>query len=204
MREFPRQFLDVGKSVYFGQNIQEVEILFGVPAVDNPLQIARKGIDRKISTPEFSLEFDQGKLHSIEFRQLFRFDYPPQPFAEEWANFASIGGACIEKSMTRDRFADYVRSWEIRAKQSGAISVDSPDLAEREFRYSFEKDSFCDMFHLALGPSRRAGGGGIWASGWTAFFSMPGQPDWDDSHGSELRTLTASCDEFNTVARRVS
>ena len=204
MQSFPRQILEDGNSVYFGQAIQEVEALLGVMAADNPLSIARKGIDKKITTNQFSLEFDEGRLRSIEFRESFSFAYPPKPFAQEWANLGPIGDYKIERTMTRDQFVNYVGVWELRAQKLGAVLVGHPDLAMNEFRHSFDKDRFCDMFHLAFGPSRRAGGGGIWASGWTAFFSKETDRDWNVARGSELKTLTASCDEFNTVARKAS
>jgi hypothetical protein len=199
---FPPQLLDGGKQVYFGQPLHEVEKLFDTPAIDNPLPVARKGTDKKIKASRLSLEFDSGRLRSIEFARGYQFDNPPKPYAQEWKNFDVILDKRVGGRMPREEFIAYLASWEMRARALGADKVAIPDLKEDQFRFSFETDKFSDMFHLSMGPSRRAGGGGIWTDGWTAFFAMKSDVVSDFEPYGELKSLCAFCDEFNTVARR--
>lgn len=143
------------------------------------------------------LEFDAGRLRGIEFLNGYLFSMPPEPYSEEWKNFCFVENYQIKAAMSRDEFIAYIAAWEARARALGAEKVDLPDLQNGQFRFSFDKDQFRDMFHLAMGPSRRAGGGGVWADGWTAFFRV-------ENEVTVLDSISASCDLFNTVARRVS
>ena len=209
MQRFPNLLLDDGNQIYFGQNLEELEVQFGIPAVDHPLTnhpqfIARKGIDRRISTSGLTLEFDTGRLKSIEFSNGYQFKNTLAPYAESWKNFEIIGNHRIKAGMNRDEFVAYLEAWEVRAKNLCAESIELDDVKENQYRFGFCKDEFSEMFSSILGPSRRAGGGGIWADGWVAFFSMPTEAEIKSGTVIELRSLSAFCDEFNTVARRKS
>jgi hypothetical protein len=195
MPSFPEQVLDGGECVHFGQVIEQVEEAFRVSAIDNPSPVARRGVDKKIRGKTFALEFDTGRLKGIEFLKDYLFKMPPEPHSEEWKNFCSFGENRIKTRMTRDEFITYIAAWEVRARELGAEKVGSPDLQNDQFRFIFDKDEFTDMFNLAMGPSRRSGGGGIWADGWTAFFSTRNDVTLLDS-------ISAFCDVFNSVARR--
>jgi hypothetical protein len=202
MQSFPHQILDDGMMVYFGQSLQEVEKAFGTSAFDIPLRIARKGIDKKLVANGVSLEFDTERLRSMEFTKGYQFKTPLKPYAQPWKNFEIINGRCIKARMSRDEFAAYIATWEARARELGAEKMDSADLKQNQYRVSFDKDKFADMFHACMGPTRRAGGGGIWADGWTAFFAIPRNSKSIELSVGELQSLNAFCDEFNTVARR--
>ena len=202
MPEFPKQVLDEGEQVYFGQSLQEVEKLFGVVSSDNPSRIARKGIDKIIKTKGVCLEFDVERLKGMEFEENYQFRSPPQPYAESWKNFVSIGDSRIRPNMGRDEFIAYILAWEARAEGLGAEKMESADLNENQYRVAFENDKFFNMFHAAMGPSRRAGGGGIWCDGWTAFFGMETPTEINKGSVNRLKSLSAHCDLFNTVARR--
>jgi hypothetical protein len=195
MPSFPDQVLDGGQCVCFGQAIDLVEKAFGISAIDDPSSVARRGVDRKVRARNLALEFDAGRLRGIEFLKDYSFKTPPEPYSEAWKNFCSFGDNQIKTGMTRDEFITYIAAWEVRARELGAEKVESPDLQNDQFRFTFDKDQFTDMFHLAMGPSRRAGGGGIWADGWTAFFKLK-----DDL--TVLDSISAACDVFNSVARR--
>ena len=99
-------------------------------------------------------------------------------------------------------FFGYLAAWEERAVSIGAEIVKSGDLTSVQFVISITQDQFFDMIHISMGPSGRAGGGGIWSDGWTAFFVMESRRRKDEVVGS-LQSLSAFRDEFNTVARRL-
>jgi len=204
VQSYPHQLLDDGRKVYFGQNLQEVECTFATTAIDIPSRIARAGIDKKIVAQGISLQFDTERLNTIEFSKDYRFKNPAKPYSQSWKNFEVIGDLGIKGRMDRDDFIAYLAAWEFRARELGAEKVDLEDLVENQYRFSFDKDQFADMFHLAMGPSRRAGGGGMWADGWTAFFTAESDASAKRVSGGKLESLCAFCDEFNTVAKRRS
>ena len=49
------------------------------------------------------------------------------------------------------------------------------DLADKQFAVLENNDQFWDAVIVNMGPSRRAGGGGIWCDGWIATFEKSAQ-----------------------------
>jgi len=186
--------LDDGKLVYFGQHIRDAERIFSCVAVDNPLRSARKGVDKQIRAGFVRLDFDSELLKQIEFREGYTFKHPPKPFTEPWKNFVVIEDQCTRAGMTREEFESYLRAWEKRAQELGARRRESGDLGEAEYRMTMTRDAFFNDVHISMGPSRRASGGGIWADDWHVFFSV-------DQPVATLKTVSAFCDQVNTIAR---
>jgi hypothetical protein len=186
--------LDDGKLVYFGQHLRDAERIFSCVAIDNPIRVARKGIDKRITTDVVRLDFDHELLKGIEFRGTYTFKNPPQPYVKTWKNFVRIGDRAVCQSMNREEFLAYLNDWETRAQTLGARKAKAADLGEDEYRLSVTGDQFFDSIHIPMGPSRRSGGGGIWTDGWTIFFTMK-EP------AAKLNSVSAFCDQFNTVAR---
>jgi hypothetical protein len=98
------QILDDGRTIVFGQSLEEVEQLFGSKAMDIPNRIARKGTDKSLKTGNLSLEFDSGKLKRIIFESEYEFKIPPQPYPEAWKNFPAIEATKISGKMVREDF----------------------------------------------------------------------------------------------------
>jgi hypothetical protein len=73
------QVLDNGRTIAFGQDLDEVEQTFGIKAEDDPSPVARKGVDKLLRTALLGLEFDSGKLDTITFEQGYEFRNPPSP-----------------------------------------------------------------------------------------------------------------------------
>jgi hypothetical protein len=194
--------LDDGKTIAFGQGLAEVEQLFSRTAVDNPSPVARKGIDKIIRTKNLSLEFDTGKLDTMTFESGYEFKNPPTPYLEPWKNFVVIGRKAITGGVAREDFLAYLVAWEERAVSLGAEKLESGDLTSVQFAVSIDKDQYADMIHISMGPSRRAGGGGIWCDGWTLFFTMESDGRNQGQKVGSMSSLSAFRDEFNTVARR--
>jgi hypothetical protein len=107
VQALPKQSLDDGTQVWFGQKIEEVSALVRKPAVDNPSSVARKGIDKQILLKDVTLSFDSGRLWNMEFEDDYQFKNPPCPFAESWRNFDPIEGKSIKSLMTRAEFLAY-------------------------------------------------------------------------------------------------
>jgi hypothetical protein len=166
------QVLDNGRTIAFGQDLDEVEQTFGIKAEDDPSPVARKGVDKLLRTALLGLEFDSGKLDTITFEQGYEFRNPPSPYPEPWKNFVAIGPMRISGGMARKDFLSYLTAWEQRAQNLGAEKMELGDLTSVQFAVSIDQDEFVDMIHVSMGPSRRAGGGGIWCDGWTLFFTM--------------------------------
>jgi hypothetical protein len=190
--------LDDGNALHFGQELEEVEPIFSCHAIDNPVRIARKTIDKIIKTANLQLDFDSGRLCRVTFAVDYRFVNPPAPYAEDWKNFPAIGSCRIYGRMSREKFLSYISAWEQRAINIGAGKVDMGDLTTEQFAVSIDRDDFWDAVCVNMGPSRRAGGGGIWCDGWIATFEKS-KTNFD---AGTLETLSAFRDEFNTVARR--
>jgi hypothetical protein len=193
--------LDDGKSVRFGQDLTELERLFSCSAVDNPLRIARKSIDQVIRLNNVSLEFDSRRMRSVTFSDDYRYVYAPTPFRDPWRNLDAIGTFHIVSRMHRDEFLAYVARWEERAKEVNAKRVEFADLQNLEYAITINRDRFFDTVSISMGPSRRARGGGIWCDGWHAFFAVELKREGPSVYKGSLKSLSASCDEFNTVAR---
>jgi hypothetical protein len=189
--------LDDGNALRFGQEIEEVESLFSCHAIDNPAPIARKTIDKIIKTANLELDFDSGRLRRVTFALDYQFVNPPAPYAEDWKNFPIIGSCRVFGRMSRDMFLSYLSEWEQRAISLGAEKVEMGDLTTEQFAVSICRDQYWDAVCVNLGPSRRAGGGGIWCDGWIATFENP-KAKFDVG---TLEELSAFRDEFNTVAR---
>jgi len=203
------QFLDDGRTIAFGQHLEEVEELFGCKASDIPIKIARTGIDKSIKTENLSLEFDSGKLKRICFEGGYEFKNPPTPYPESWKNFPVIGTAIISSGMLREDFLAYLKVWEERAKTMGAEPIEpGEDLRSDQYSVGIIQDDLLgfstDMVVVNMGPSRRAGGGGLWCDGWVLFFATKSDPEQSGIDVGRLRSLSAFRDEFNTVARRMT
>jgi len=190
--------LDDGNALCFGEEIEKAERLFSCHAIDNPLRIARKTVDKIIKTANLHLDFDSGRLCRVTFADEYQFKSPPTPYPEEWKNFPVIGARKIYRRMPREEFLSYVSAWEQRAIGLGAEKIDMDDLTTEQFAVSICRDEFWDSVCLNMGQSTRAGGGGIWCDGWIATFKKQ-----ETELGAEiLEELSAFPDEFNTVARR--
>jgi hypothetical protein len=190
--------LDGGNALRFGQKIEEAESLFSCHAIDNPARVARKRIDEIINTANLQLDFDSGRLCRVTFAVDYQFDNPPTPYEEDWKNFPEIDSGRVFGRMSREKFLSYLSKWEQRAISMGAEKVDMGDLTREQFAVSICRDSFWDAVCVNMGPSRRAGGGGIWCDGWIATFEKP-KTKFD---AGILESLSAFRDEFNTVARQ--
>jgi len=199
------QTLDDGHTISFGQSVEEVEKMFGCKAVDIPIRVARKGIDKRLKSRNLSLEFDSGKLTRIIFEREYEFKNSPQPYPECWKNFPTIGGSRIFGQMSRRDFLLYLKAWDQRARTlDGRRIAPGEDLTNREYSIGIERDDFADMIVVNMGPSRRAGGGGLWCDGWCLFFNTESDHMRNGVEVGRLLSLSAFRDEFNTVARRGS
>ena len=201
----PKQSLDDGTQVWFGQKIEEVSALAGKPAVDNPSSVARKGIDKQIRLKGVTLSFDSGLLQRMVFSDNYQFKNPPCPFVESWKNFEPIEGKSIKSHMTRAEFLAYLALWESRAKARGKTKVDFREMAEGQYRVSFTKESIIDMVRISFGPSRSMGRGGLWHDSWRACFTTEGSVRLfrvRDKPVGVLDFLSVNEDEFNTNGRR--
>ncbi len=203
------QLLDDGKSIAFGQRIEEVEQLFGCQASDNPLKIARTGIDKIIKTGNVSLEFDSGKLKRMSFEGGYEFKNALTPYPEPWKNFPVIGAKRISGKMPREDFLAYLKAWEERAKTSGAAPVEAgEDLGPEQYSVGIIQENLMgfstDMAVVNMGPSRRAGGGGLWCDAWVLSFATESDHQQSGVGIGRLQLLSAFRDEFNTVARRTT
>jgi hypothetical protein len=199
------QLLDDGKTIAFGQSLEEVEQLFGCEAVDIPIKIARKGIDKSLKTDNISLEFDSGKLKRMSLEAGYEFKNPLTPYPEPWKNFPAIGATRISGQMFRRIFLSYLKAWDARARNLGGRRIQAgEDLADREYSIAVVRDDFADMIVVNMGPSRRAGGGGLWCDGWCLFFATESDHQRSGVEVGRLQSLSAFRDEFNTVARRIT
>lgn len=201
------QILDDGKAIAFGQSLDEVEQMFAVKAIDIPIRIARKGIDKSLNTGNLSLEFDSGKLKRIQFEGEYDFKNPPTPYPETWKNFPVIGATRILGKMDREEFLTYLKAWEERAKTLGAERTEAgDDLAQNQYAVAIMQDNFMDfytdMIVVNMGPSRRAGGGGLWCDGWIMSFATESTHQKNSVEVGRLQHISAFRDEFNTVARK--
>jgi hypothetical protein len=204
-----RQILDDGKAIAFGQSLEEIEQMFALRAIDIPIRIARKGIDKSLKTESLSLEFDSGKLKRIQFEGTYDFKNPPTPYPESWKNFPVIGSTRISGRMSREQFLTYLKAWEERANGLGAERTEAgDDLTANQYSVAIMQENFMDfytdMIVVNMGPSRRAGGGGLWCDGWILFFATETDHHKSGIEVGRFKSLSAFRDEFNTVARRIS
>jgi hypothetical protein len=193
--------LDGGEVVWFGQSLREIEELYSCKAIQGNLRYSRKGIDMIIKLKNVLLEFDSGRLKVIEFTHPYEFVNSLAPYKEQWKNLDPVDGTGISGGMSRVHFISYLRSWEERAKELGAKSCNFDDLFGNQYLISFEKNTFRDMIHVSLGPSRRTGGRGRWSDGWTFFFTIDSVHKMADKKPGVLESISCFRDEFNTVAR---
>ena len=197
-----KQTLDDGRVLFFGQQLTEVEALFGSVAIDDPIRIARKGIDKLLKTDGLTLRFDTDRLKDIQFRPPYQFINPLTPYPEQWKNFDKIGAMGLRSRLSREEFLSYLQEWEKRATSLGAEKMPFGDLSERQYSISIDRDEFFDAIHVSIGPSRRAGGRGIWCDGWGISFTKTNQHSSSGKIEAELlESISAFRDEFNTVAR---
>jgi hypothetical protein len=193
----------------FSSSTFKVEDMFGCKASDIPIRIARKGIDKSLKTDTVSLEFDSGKLKRIQFERNYEFRNSPQPYPEPWKNLVPVGLARISGGMPREQFLVYLKLWEERARACGAESVEAgEDLGSEQYSVGIVQESLegfsLDLIALNMGPSRRAGGGGLWSDGWCLFFARELDHNETGVEVGRLLSLAAFRDEFNTVARRTT
>jgi hypothetical protein len=196
--------LNGGHPVEFGDRIEDMEKMFSIQAVDNPSPVARHPRDKIIQVKNVSLEFDSGRLHTVLFKNEYAFGHDLNPYLEAWKNFPEIGSKRVFHRMCRDEFVAYVDEWEARAISLGAERVDRGDMSPSQFHISSEVDRSLNMIHISMGPTRRAGGGGIWCDGWTALFAHKREEKLLPHSECVLEELAAFRDEFNTVARRAT
>ena len=196
-----KQVLDSGHIVEFGQPLGEVERLFRSTLTPLRTRGFRDGIDQRFRAGEIVMEFDTGKLRAIEFRYPYQFVNAPAPYAESWKNLVPIDTCKIRGGMSRDDFIRYLQAWEQHVQGLGASRVEFGEMARKQFAISFERNRFRDMIHISMGPTRKTGGKGLWCDAWTAFFAMRSDSSPMPTEGA-LCSLTATSDEFNSVARR--
>jgi hypothetical protein len=201
---FAQQILDNGKTVYFGQTLQEVQKLFSVTPFDDPSPIARKGVDKKVEIKDVLLSFDTERLSGIEFTKEYQFKTPPKPYSKAWKNFDVIDDKKVIANMSREEFLTYLAAWEERAKKLGAQKVDSEDLNENQYNVSVKKNEFMEMLSVSMGPSRKTNRGGRRADGWCVFFTTETDHKLSGTPVGKLQSISAFCDEFNTVARKTN
>jgi hypothetical protein len=178
--------------------------MFGCKASDIPIRIARNGVDKSLKTENLSLEFDSGKLKRIQFEGEYEFKNPPEPYPESWKNFPALGATRIFGQMPRRDFLSYLKAWDQRARTLGGRRIQAGgDLRDQEYSIGVVRDDFVDMIVVNMGPSRRAGGGGLWCDGWCLFFSLESDHQKSGIEVGRIQSLSAFRDEFNTVARRI-
>jgi hypothetical protein len=198
------QILDSGKSVFFGQSLQEAEKLFSCKAEDFHLpKISRPGIDKIIKLKNVILRFDTDRLVDIEFKHPYQFINPPTPYPEQWRNFNPIGEKRIFGGMSRDDFLSYLAAWEERAKGLGIEKTESGDRTDNQYSMSAMHNEYMDGIHISTGSTRRTGGKGKWSDGWGLFFATTNHSKITGTTAGTLLSLSAFRDEFNTVARRI-
>ncbi len=180
--------------------------MFKLTAMDSPLPIARKGTDKTLTHGNVTLDFDSGRLMRIQFETGYEYRNALMPYPEPWKNLPAIGRASVTGKMLREDFISYLKLWEERAAAMDSRVVEAgSDLAFNEYSVGIVQETLMDfhidMIALNMGPSRRAGGGGLWCDGWILTFGTPSDSDGEDTLG-RLRSLSAFRDEFNTVARK--
>jgi hypothetical protein len=199
-----KQTLDDGRVLFFGQQLADVEALFSCNAIDDPLRVARKGIDKLLRVNGLTLRFDQGRLKQMEFKEPYQLKNPLTPYPESWKNFDVIGEERIRNGMPRDEFLAYLHEWDRLAASHGAKKVEFGDMTEGQYAIGTHRSEFYDAVHVSMGPTRRAGGGGIWCDGWNISFKKVTEPLPAGSRDPiVLESISAFRDEFNSVARRI-
>jgi hypothetical protein len=199
-----KQTLDDGRVLSFGQQLAEVEALFSCSAFDDPSRIAREGIDKRLRVDGLTLHFDGGRLNQMVFEGPFQFKNPLTPYPEPWKNFDVVRVNRIRNRMPRGEFLAYLHEWDQRATALAAEKVKFGDLKEGQYSIATIRHEFYDAVHVSMGPSRRAGGGGIWCDGWNIIFKTVSERlPADSAEPSVLESISAFRDEFNSVARRI-
>ena len=203
---FPHLILNDGKRFYFGQDLAEAEVVFGLSAKPHPPQIARVApLQRKIETSELVLTFDAGKLMRMEFLRGFDFQIPLTPYFDPWKNLDLYDFPIPAEEMTHEDAMKKLALWENRAQQSGAKKIEAGnDLAINEFSTCSEAVEYWNMIGINIGQSRRAGGGGLWMDGWIIEFTSATDLQLHKIPVGIFRSVSAFCDEFNTAARKRS
>ena len=201
------QIVNDGKTIALGQSLAEIEEICGFTATDIPVRIARKGIDKSLKAENLSLEFDSGRLKRIRFEGDYKFKNPLEPYSEPWKNFDGIGSTRISGKMSREEFLAYLKKWEDRAKTLGAEQVEAgEDLGAEQYSVGIMQEDLMgfaiDMVVVNMGPSRRAGGGGLWYDGWALCLTTKSHHQQAGVEVGRLTSLSAFRDEFNTVARK--
>lgn len=194
--------LDGGEVVWFGQDQSALARQYSFQVLPEDLPISRPGIDTVGQLKSCRLRFDTGRLRHVEFDHTYRFGNPVCLYPEPWQNCDPIEGVGIRAGMSRHDFLDYLKKWVRRARAAGARSKALDDMPAGWFAIGCIRESFYNAIHVNLGPTRRAGGGGIWCSAWSVGFTTSVDPKLEDGQTDRLESLRAFSDEFNTVARR--
>jgi hypothetical protein len=176
------QEIAAGKKIHFGQDVHEVEHVLGKISQTNSAILLRKGIDREIVADSIRLEFDAGRLCTMEFDNDYK--SPLTPFRKKWMNFDQIGTNAVQAQMSKQEFLTYLENWEKRAKGLEIEKVEQGDLrALNDHQYSVQMDEIGNIdsdplnrvggTHIAIrmGTAKRSSQGGLWENGWSIFFS---------------------------------
>jgi hypothetical protein len=117
--------------------------------------VARKNKDKIIKVKGLSLDFDSEKLNKIEFLSGYQFKNPLNPCNKSWKNFEIVDDKRVIPNMSHDELASYIESWDKKATHLGAKNVESEDLQDAEYRFSFLRDEIFNMVCVTMGKSRR-------------------------------------------------
>ena len=119
-----------------------------------------------------------------------------------WKNLDPIDDKSIEIGMNFCEVEVYLRLWATRAKAYGMKRRRTPYLGKNEFQIYFIKMDDYQTFGINFGTSRRVGPHGIgsWSDGWIGSFVAASKTSQRLPLGA-LNSLSAFCDEFNTMAR---
>jgi hypothetical protein len=207
---FPHLVSNDGKQFYFGQDLAEVEKIFGVSARQHLPETARAAQNQRIlETKELILTFDTGKLMHMEFLQDFNFERPLTPYADDWKNLDCLP---FKKEMSREEAVGHLSTWEKRVSVLGARKIEcGDDLSSNEFStYSFNEEDEdmktlgidWNVFGINMGKSRRTSRGGLWTDGWSIEFTTARDAKLNQRPIGRFRSVSAFCDEFNTAARK--
>lgn len=190
--------LDDGNALRFGQDIEEVERIYGVRAGDLPFKNPHQDTDKWLDLPTMVTRFDSGRLKEFKFKAGYQFTQPLVPYPDEWRNLGPIESLRISAGMRRDDFLNYVAAWEKRATENGARKLDLWEMTGNDFSVGIMESETWNSVCMNMGPRRLTRAGGIWCDGWIVEF----KPSGTDPNVLVLHAITAFRDEFNSAGRR--
>jgi hypothetical protein len=184
-----QQPIEEGKTVRFGQTVEEIQRLFPGEPTEINQPGARTGIDRRIVAKRVNIDFDTGRVAQLHFRANFPFEAQPlTPFPEPWKNFEPMDEVRLKRQMTRDEFMVFFDAWEKRAAAMGR-------RRDADFRVIEKDGERLDTLTIWMRPSRAGPNGATWSDGWRVAFLDQGLPP---NVVPKLSTITAICGEFNS------